>query len=81
MVVEKNFKTGVPENIKIFNFMGKMLMNELSLVHKTALKTLKKIMSGKENPTDMEKLLIKLCDADVDYTDKDSIAPLLDYIK
>ena len=35
----------------------------------------------KENPTDMEKLLIKLCDADVDYTDKDSIAPLLDYIK
>ena len=35
----------------------------------------------KENPTDMEKLIIKLCDADVDYTDKDSIAPLLDYIK
>ncbi len=79
-VIEKNFKTGVPENIKIFNFMGKMLIDELSLVHKTALKTLKKIMSSKENPTDMEKLLVELCDANADFSDKNSITPLLEYI-
>ena len=81
MVIEKNFRQGVGENIKVFNFMGKMIIDELSFVHKTALKTLKKIMSNKENPTDMEKLLIDLCDANVDMCDKASIQPLIEYIK
>ncbi len=81
LVLEKNFKTGVPENIKIFNFMGKMILDELSLVHRTALKTLKKIMSGKENPSEMEKLLVDLCDANDDFSDKNSITPLIEYVK
>lgn len=81
MVIEKNFKNGLPENIKVFNFLGKMVLSELSLVHKTALKTLKKIMSNKENPTEMEKLLIELCDADGDFSDKDAIKELIGYIK
>lgn len=80
-VIEKNFKNGVPENIKIFNFLGKMKMDELTLVHKTALKALKKIMSAKENPTEMEKLLVELCDADGDFSDRNSIKPLVDYAK
>ena len=32
-VIEKNFKNGVPENIKIFNFEGKMIQKELTPVH------------------------------------------------
>ena len=35
----------------------------------------------KENPTEMEKLLITLCDADGDFTDKEAIRELVDYIK
>lgn len=81
LVLEKNFKNGVPENIRVFNFLGKMILSELSLPHRTALKALKKLMSGKENPTEMEKLLVELCDADGDFSDKASIAPLLDYIQ
>ena len=80
-VLEKNFKNGVPENVKIFNLMGKMILAELSLTHRLAIKALKKIMSGKENPTDTEKLLIELCDADGDFTDKAQIADLVEYIK
>ena len=80
LVVEKNFKNGVPDNIRIFNFLGKMLIDELSVVHKTAIVSLKKLMSGKKNPTDMEKLLIDLCDCDGDYTDKESIKELVEYI-
>ncbi len=79
MVYNKNFKKG--QNIKVFNFMGKMKMDELTLVHKTAIKTLKKIMSDKENPTKMEKMLVALCDFDGDLTDKNSITPLIEYIK
>ncbi len=79
-VLEKNFKSAVPENIRVFNFLGKMKLSELSMVHRTALKTLKKIMSAKENPTDMEKLLIELCDADGDFSDKNAIFELVNYI-
>ncbi len=82
MVIEKNFKDKeILDNIKVFNFLGKMKLDELSLVHRTALKTLKKIMSTKENPTDMEKLLVDLCDADDDFTDRNAIKDLVEYVK
>ena len=81
LVLEKNFKPHMLEKIKVFNFVGKMIINELSLVHRTALGTLKKIMSGKENPTEMEKLLIELCDADGDFSNKDDIYELIAYSK
>lgn len=81
LVSEKNFKSEASKKIKVFNFLGKMIIDELSLPHKAALRTLKKIMSGKENPTDMEKLLIELCDTSADFTDKEAIHELIDYIK
>ena len=80
-VLERNFKNGVPENIKIFNFLGKMIIDELTPVHRAALVSLKKIMSAKKNPSDMVKLLIDLCDADGDFSDRNSIAPLVEYAK
>ena len=80
LVLEKNFKNGVPENVRVFNFPGKMKLDELSVVHRTALKTLKKIMSAKKNPTDMEKLLVELCDADGDFSDREAIFELTEYV-
>ena len=81
LVIKKNFKFDIEGKIKIFNFPGKMIIDELSLVHKTALKTLKKIMKNKENPTDMEKMLIDLCDADGDFSDITLIDELVEYAK
>ncbi len=80
-VLQKNFKNGVPEGIKIFNFLGKMILDELSFPHRAALKALKKLMSSKENPSDMEKLLIELCDADGDFCDRTQICELCEYAK
>lgn len=80
-VIEKNFKSEMLKKLRIFNFMGKMILDELTTVHRAALKTLKKIMSSKENPSEMEKLLVELCDADGDFTDKSAILPLLEYVK
>lgn len=80
-VLEKNFKNGVPENVKIFNFLGKMKLEELSFVHRAALKSLKKIMSAKENPSDLEKMLIELCDADGDFCDRKQIKELCEFAK
>lgn len=81
MVWKKNFKPEMKDKIKIFNFPGKMIMSELSSVHRAALKTLKKIMSSKKNPSEMEKLLIELCDADGDFSDKSLIGELVEYAK
>lgn len=81
LVIEKNFKNGLPGEIKLFNFTGKMIIQELSTVHRMALKSLKKIMLAKKNPTSMEKLLVELCDADGDFCDRDQISGLIDYIK
>ncbi len=81
MVIEKNFNPEIREKIKVYNFPGKMVLSELSLVHRTALKTLKKIMSGKENPSEMEKMLIELCDADGDFSNKDLICELVEYAR
>ena len=80
-VLDKNFKGNSRDYIKVFNFMGKMILSELTPVDRTAIKTLKKIMSGKQNPTKMEKLLIELCDANGDFTDKNAIYDLISYIK
>ena len=80
-VVEKNFKPNMAQKIKIFNFPGKMIVDELSFPHKTAIKALKKIMSAKDNPTEMELMLIKLCDESGDFTDRGAIRELLEYVK
>lgn len=80
-VIKKNFKPEMLEHIKVFNFMGKMLTDELSLVHKTALKSLKKIMMAKENPSELEKLLVNLCDYNNDECDKNSTKDLIDYAR
>ena len=82
LVFEKNFKDPkMLEKLRVFNFMGKMIMSELTPVHRGALKTLKKIMKGKENPSEMERLLVELCDADGDFTDRDAIFELIEYVK
>ncbi|MBO5733676.1 MAG: flavodoxin [Clostridia bacterium] len=80
-VLDRNFKPEIRPYIKVYNFMGKMILSELSAPHRAALKMLKKIMSGKENPTDLEKMLIELCDADGDFTDRSAISELVEYVK
>lgn len=80
-VIKKNFKNGVPENVKIFNFLGKMIQSELTPVHHAAIVSLKKLMSSKKNPSDMVKLLIELCSADGDFSDRKYIAELIEYVK
>ena len=79
--IKKNFSDDIKDKFKVYNFMGKMIIDELTLVHRTALKTLKKIMSGKENPTEMEKLLVELCDANGDFSDRESIKDLVEYAR
>lgn len=67
--------------IKFYNYPGKMILSELSLLHKAMIKSLKKMVSKKENLTEMEKMLIDMCSADADLTDKNAIGELVEYVK
>ena len=81
LVVEKNFKPEMLDKIKVYNFMGKMIIDDLTVVHRTALKTLKQIMMNKKEPKELEKLLIELCDTSGDFCDRESIKDLVEYAK
>ena len=81
MVIEKNFKPEIRDCFKVYNFLGRMITEELSFGHRTALRALKKIMQGKENPSEMEKLLVELCDASGDFCDRAAITELVKYAK
>ncbi len=47
---------------------------------RTALKILKKIMSSKKDPFEMERLLVELCDADGDFSERSQIEGLIAYV-
>lgn len=79
LVPERNFKPHMLDKINMYNFPGKMIMSELTPVHRTAIKTLKKIMSAKENPSQMEKLLADLCDFDGGVIDNSVVKDLVDF--
>ena len=80
-VMDKTFTKEAREKVKVFNFLGKMKKDELNFAHKLALSQLKKIMSAKKNPTELEKMLVELCDFDDDLTDKNAIYDLIKYVK
>ena len=40
-----------------------------------------KIMQARKNPTEMEKLLVELCDADGDFTNLEDADALIEYMK
>ncbi len=80
LVIEKNFKGNIKDKVKIFNLPGKMIVDELSLPHKIAIKGLKKIMAEKENPTDAEKLLLQLCDCNGNFVDESLTQDIIDYV-
>ena len=81
LVIEKTFPENMRNDIKVFNFLGKMLTDELTMPHKAALKMLKGIMQKKENPTEMEKMLVDLCDYNKSEIDRKQINDLVNFVK
>lgn len=81
LVAEKNLKGEMRERVRMFHFDGKMILSELTPVHRTAIRTLKRMFANKRNRTEMEDLLIQLCEKDGDFTDRAEIADLVVYVK
>ncbi|EJO5347620.1 flavodoxin [Clostridium botulinum] len=82
-IIEKNFTNSMKDYIKFFHFRGGIDYKKLNLVHKAMMGMLKKITAKKseDNLTQEEREFLNTYGDKVDFTDKNTIEPLVDYIK
>lgn len=79
-VTNKNFNSEQQEHIKIFNLLGKMIMEELTFAHRNAINMLKKFLESKSSLTGDQQILLELCGKSSDLTDRTAIVPLVEYV-
>ncbi len=70
-------------NLKVFHFRGGIDYSKLNMVHKPMMKMLKKITEKKPacELTAENKEFLETYNTKVDFCDKESIKPLLDYVE
>jgi hypothetical protein len=79
--LEKMFPKGVPENTKVFHLRGGIDYTKLSFMHKKMMGMLKTVDSKEKNPSEEEQLFVSTYGGMVDFSDRDSIKPLVEYVK
>lgn len=82
-IIEKNFSKQMRGNIKFFHLRGGIDYKKLNLIHKSMMAMLKTVIARK-NPsklTDDDKQLLATYGSKVDFTDKNTITSLVNYIK
>ncbi|WP_315120157.1 flavodoxin domain-containing protein [uncultured Clostridium sp.] len=81
-IIEKNFPKPMGENIEFFHFRGGIEYKKLSLLHKSMMSMLKKVTAKKSEDelTDEEREFLATYGDKVDFTDKNTITPLVNYI-
>ncbi len=80
-VAEKNFSSEVRDNIQIFNLPGKMIIDELSLPHRGALKALRAFLKAKPSLSPDMQMLLDLCGESNDFVDKNAIGPIIKAVR
>ena len=82
-IIEKNFSKEMLKNIKLFHFLGEIDYENLGMIHKSMLTMLKTTSSkqGAKKISDDEIEILLTKKGKLDYTDKNSIEPLLLFLK
>ena len=80
-LVKKNFTKKESAKIKTFYFRGGFDYKKLSRINKFIMRSLKFVLQIKKNPTEGEKAIIESFYSPVDYTAKENIKELMDYLK
>lgn len=82
-IIEKNFPEEMRRNIKFFHLRGGIDYKGLGIIHRLMMAMLKIVVSGK-NPgklTDDDRELLATYGEKTDFTDKDTLAPLLLFLR
>lgn len=69
--------------MKIFHFRGGIDYSNLGIVHKAMMAMLVKLMKSKNETElrDEDKLMLETYGQKVDFTDRNSIKPLVEFVK
>ncbi|ELC8442375.1 flavodoxin [Clostridium perfringens] len=80
-ILEKNLSEEMKSKIKVFHFRGAIHYKKLSFIHKSMMAMLKKSVERiAEDKRDAEtKMMLETYGQVVDFTDKTSIKPLIEY--
>jgi menaquinone-dependent protoporphyrinogen IX oxidase len=79
-ITNKNFTPEQLKHIRFFYLRGGFDFNKLGFLYKTVMKQFTKMNSKKEQNED-EKALADACQNPVDYTNRDNIRALVEYVK
>lgn len=79
-IIDKNFNDEMKEKIKIFHLRGGIDYKKLGFVHKTMMAMLMKMVKKHENKTEEEQAMIDTYGSVVDFSDINSIEPLVNYV-
>lgn len=81
-IIEKNIPAEMRSGIKFFHFRGAMDYSALNVMHKGMMAMLKTIVANKseEKKTEEDRQMLETYGHKVDFTDKNSIAPLVEYV-
>ena len=82
-IIEKNFSKEMRDNINFYHLRGGIDYKKLSLVHKSMMAGLKMVISKKSSNelTDDDRELLATYGKKVDFTEKNTITPLLLYLE
>lgn len=82
-ILNKNLKEEMQRHIKIFHLRGGIDYKKLGFVHKAMMAALKSMVQKKkeEELTDEDRAMLETYGDIVDFTDKKTIEPIINYIK
>ncbi len=81
-IIDKNIPAEMRSRIKFFHFRGGIDYSELNLMHKGMMSMLKRMVAKKAEgeKTEEDRQMLETYGQKVDFTDRNSIAPLVEYV-
>ena len=82
-IIEKSFSKEMSDNISFFHFRGGIDYKKLGIIHKSMMGMLKIVISKKDlsELSDDDKEFLATYGKKVDFTDKNTIKPLLSFLE
>lgn len=82
-VMDKNFSKEMRQNIRLFHLRGALNYDKMSPKHKFMMRMLKRMLDSKkpEELDEDERSILQTFGQNTDFVNKDSIRPIVEYIK
>lgn len=81
-IINKNFTDALQKSISFFHLRGAIDYKKLTLIHRMMMLALKnKVKKSKDTSSSETNLFLETYGKHIDFTDKASIKPLVDYLK